>query len=65
MVVVSSITTTMTTIISGVIVYGDQLGSDPVAIIAGSSAFIAVVAAAALLPMVPDGDAAAPAAQRA
>lgn len=64
-VVVSSVTTTMAAIIGGVIVYGDQLGSDPVAIIGRSSAFIAVVAAAALLPMVPDADGAGPATQHA
>jgi multidrug transporter EmrE-like cation transporter len=55
-IVVSSATTTLAAILGGILVYGDALGSDPAAIIARSSAFIAVVAAAALLPMVPTED---------
>src|SRR5262249_32438481 len=54
--VVSSGTTPLAAILGGILVYGDPLGSDPIAIIARSSAFLAIVAAAALLPMVPTGN---------
>jgi multidrug transporter EmrE-like cation transporter len=64
-IVVSSVTTTLAAIAGGVLVYGDEIGSDPGAVVARSTAFIAVIAAAALLPMVPSGDRAMPAAQRA
>jgi multidrug transporter EmrE-like cation transporter len=64
-IVVSSVTTTLAAIAGGVLVYGDEIGSDPGAVVARSTAFIAVIAAAALLPMVPSGDRAVPAAQRA
>jgi len=59
-IVVSSATTTLAAILGGILVYGDALGSDPGAIIVRSSAFIAIVAAAALLPMVPTGQVAQP-----
>ena len=59
-IVVSSATTTLAAIVGGVLVYGDPLGSDPGAIILRSSAFIAIIAAAALLPMVPTGQVAQP-----
>ena len=59
-IVVSSATTTLAAIVGGILVYGDPLGSDPGAIIVRSSAFIAIVAAAALLPMVPTGQVARP-----
>lgn len=52
-VVVSTATTTLAAVIGGVLVYADPIGSDPGAVIARSTAFIAVIAAAALLPMVP------------
>jgi hypothetical protein len=55
-IVVSTATTTLAAILGGILVYGDPLGSDPGAIIVRSSAFIAIVAAAALLPMVPTGE---------
>jgi hypothetical protein len=64
-IVVSSATTTLAAILGGILVYGDPLGSDPGAIILRSSAFIAVVAAAALLPMVPSGDRVGPTTQQA
>ncbi len=52
-VVVSTAVTTLAAVVGGVLVYGDPIGSDPGAVIARSTAFIAVIAAAALLPMVP------------
>jgi multidrug transporter EmrE-like cation transporter len=64
-IVVSSVTTTLAAIAGGVLVYGDEIGSDPGAVVARSTAFIAVIAAAALLPMVPSTDRVVPAAQRA
>jgi multidrug transporter EmrE-like cation transporter len=63
-IVVSSAATTLSAVIGGILVYSDPLGSDPMAIIARSSAFLAVIAAAALLPMVP-ADRAEPAARTA
>jgi multidrug transporter EmrE-like cation transporter len=53
-IVVSSVTTTLAAIVGGVLVYGDPIGSDPVAVVARSTAFLAVIAAAALLPLVPE-----------
>lgn len=64
-IVVSTAVTTLAAIIGGVLVYGDPLGSDPGAVIARSLAFIAVIAAAALLPMVPAEQRGAPTPQRA
>lgn len=64
-IVVSTAVTTVAAIIGGVLVYGDPLGSDPGAMIARSLAFIAVIAAAALLPMVPAEQRGAPTPQRA
>lgn len=64
-IVVSSVTTTLAAVIGGVLVYGDPIGSDPGAVVARSTAFVAVIAAAALLPMVPSAERVAPAPQRA
>lgn len=44
---------TLAAITGGILVFGDPLGSDPLSVIARSSAFVAVIAAAALLPIVP------------
>jgi len=46
-------TATLTAITGGILVFGDPLGSDPVAVVARATAFAAVILAAALLPMVP------------
>jgi hypothetical protein len=56
---------TLSAIAGGIVVFGDPLGSDPLTVISRSSAFLAVVAAAALLPIVPAAAQASPAAQRA
>jgi multidrug transporter EmrE-like cation transporter len=47
---------TLAAIAGGILVFGDPLGSDPVAVGARAAAFVAVVGAAALLPMVPRGE---------
>jgi len=52
-IVAFSASATLAAITGGIIVFGDPLGSNPVDVIARSSAFLAVIAAAALLPMVP------------
>jgi hypothetical protein len=64
-VVVSTAVTTLAAVVGGVLVYGDPIGSDPGAVIARSTAFIAVIAAAALLPMVPIAKRTEPVPQRA
>jgi hypothetical protein len=56
---------TLAAIAGGILVFGDPLGSDPLAVVTRSSAFLAVIAAAALLPMVPAASQAQPAAQSA
>ena len=48
-----SATATLAAIAGGIIVFGDPLGSDPLEVVTRSSAFLAVIAAAALLPVVP------------
>jgi hypothetical protein len=52
-IVVFSAAATLAAIAGGIIVFGDPLGSDPLEVVTRSSAFLAVVAAAALLPVVP------------
>ncbi len=44
---------TLAAIAGGIVVFGDPMGSDAMAVIGRSLAFVAVVGAAALLPMVP------------
>ncbi len=44
---------TLAAIAGGILVFGDPLGSDALTVITRSSAFLAVIGAAALLPMVP------------
>ncbi|HEY3193419.1 MAG TPA: hypothetical protein VGJ61_11580 [Solirubrobacterales bacterium] len=51
---------TLAAIAGGILVFGDPLGSDPLAVVTRSTAFLAVIGAAALLPMVPKGSLAAP-----
>lgn len=63
-IVAFSAAATLAAIVGGIIVFGDPLGSDPLTVITRSSAFLAVIAAAALLPMVPAA-AQMPAARRA
>ena len=53
-IVAFSASATLAAITGGVIVFGDPLGSDALEVIARSSAFVAVIVAAALLPMVPE-----------
>jgi hypothetical protein len=50
-IVVFSAAATLAAIAGGVLVFGDPLGSDPLEVVTRSSAFLAVIAAAALLPM--------------
>src|SRR5438093_66139 len=47
---VTSAAATMTAIAGGIVVFGDPMPSDPVALVAQSFAFILVIAAAALTP---------------
>jgi hypothetical protein len=44
---------TLAAITGGILVFGDPIGSDPLSVVARSSAFVAVIAAAALMPIVP------------
>jgi hypothetical protein len=53
-IVAFSASATLAAITGGIIVFGDPLGSDALEVIARSSAFVAVIVAAALLPMVPE-----------
>ena len=48
-----SASATLGAITGGILVFGDPLGSDALDVIARSLAFIAVIAAAALLPLAP------------
>ena len=59
-IVAFSAAATLGSIAGGIVVFGDPMGSDAVAVIGRSLAFVAVVGAAALLPMVPRQQAAAP-----
>ncbi|HSD24762.1 MAG TPA: hypothetical protein VLB79_10595 [Solirubrobacterales bacterium] len=58
-IVAFSASATLAAITGGILVFGDPLGSDALDVIARCLAFVAVIAAAALLPMVPQkaGDA--------
>ena len=49
-IVVSSVAANCAAIVGGVLVFGDPVGSDALAVIARSAAFAAVIAAAALIP---------------
>jgi hypothetical protein len=53
-IVAFSASATLAAITGGIVVFGDPLGSDAIDVIARSSAFVAVIAAAALLPLVPE-----------
>jgi hypothetical protein len=53
-IVAFSASATLAAITGGVIVFGDPLGSDALDVVARCLAFVAVIAAAALLPLVPD-----------
>jgi hypothetical protein len=59
-IVAFSASATLSAIAGGIVVFGDPMGSDALAVIGRSLAFVAVVGAAALLPMVPSRPAAAP-----
>jgi hypothetical protein len=53
-IVAFSASATLAAITGGIIVFGDPLGSDAVDVVARCLAFVAVIAAAALLPLVPE-----------
>ena len=53
-IVAFSASATLAAITGGIVVFGDPLGSDALDVIGRSLAFVAVIAAAALLPMVPE-----------
>lgn len=53
-IVAFSASATLAAITGGVVVFGDPLGSDALDVIARTSAFVAVIGAAALLPLVPE-----------
>ena len=53
-IVAFSASATLAAITGGIIVFGDPLGSDALDVIARSAAFVAVIGAAALLPLVPE-----------
>jgi len=53
-IVAFSVSATLAAIAGGVVVFGDPLGSDALDVIARSGAFVAVIGAAALLPLVPE-----------
>jgi hypothetical protein len=52
-IVVFSATATLAAIAGGILVFGDPLGSDPLEVVMRSTAVLAVVGAAALMPVVP------------
>jgi hypothetical protein len=52
-IVAFSAAATLGAIAGGIVVFGDPMGSDALAVIGRSLAFVAVIGAAALLPMVP------------
>jgi putative flippase GtrA len=52
-IVAFSASATLAAITGGILVFGDPLGSDALDVVARCLAFVAVIAAAALLPMVP------------
>jgi hypothetical protein len=53
-IVAFSASATLAAITGGIVVFGDPLGSDALDVIGRSLAFVAVIAAAALLPLVPE-----------
>ena len=53
MIVVSSVAVNIAAITGGVLVFGDPVGSNALAIVARASAFAAVIVAACLLPAAP------------
>ena len=53
-IVAFSATATLAAIAGGILVFGDPLGSNPIEIATRVSAFLAVIGAAALLPVVPE-----------
>src|SRR5262245_12114449 len=53
-IVAFSASATLAAITGGILVFGDPLGSDALDVVARCLAFVAVIAAAALLPMVPE-----------
>ena len=53
-IVAFSASATLAAITGGVIVFGDPLGSDALDVVARCLAFVAVIGAAALLPLVPE-----------
>jgi hypothetical protein len=53
-IVAFSASATLAAITGGILVFGDPLGSDALDVIARCLAFVAVIAAAALLPLVPE-----------
>jgi hypothetical protein len=53
-IVAFSASATLAAITGGIVVFGDPLGSDALDVIARSLAFVAVIAAAALLPLAPE-----------
>jgi hypothetical protein len=61
-IVAFSASATLAAITGGILVFGDPLGSDALDVIARCLAFVAVIAAAALLPLVPERTAGGPAA---
>src|SRR3954452_16700573 len=52
-IVAFSAAATLSSIAGGIVVFGDPMGSDALAVIGRSLAFVAVVGAAALLPVMP------------
>lgn len=59
-IVAFSAAATLAAIAGGIVVFGDPMGSDAAAVVGRSLAFVAVVGAAALLPVVPRQQPAAP-----
>jgi drug/metabolite transporter (DMT)-like permease len=49
-IVLSSVASNIATVLGGILVFGDPIGSDPVAIVTRAAAFCAVIVAAALVP---------------
>jgi hypothetical protein len=63
-IVAFSAAATLAAITGGIVVFGDPMGSDALAVIGRSFAFVAVIGAAALLPMVPGAERVGAASQR-
>jgi hypothetical protein len=55
-IVAFSAAATLAAISGGIVVFGDPMGSDALAVVGRSLAFVAVIGAAALLPMVPGAE---------